>query len=61
MARPTNKSFDLGIAIAHATTMPNQTRTFVEIAAYCDCDQSTIRKIANRAMRKLRRGLEQFR
>lgn len=47
----------LGIAIAHATCMPGQTRTLEEIAAYCDCTVNCISKIEQKAIRKLRRRL----
>ena len=51
------KRIDLGIAIAHATTMPGQRRSLAEIAAYCGCSRQNISVIEQKALRTLRRKL----
>lgn len=61
MGRSNDTRISLGIAIAHATTPPGRCRTFPEIAAYCGCDQSTVRKICERALKKLRHRLKDYR
>ena len=50
---------DLGIAIAHATTLPGQRRTFDEIAAYCGCSRQAIQQIEIRAFNKIRSRLQE--
>ncbi len=49
---------NLGIAIAHATTMPRQRRTLAEIGLYADCSKETIRKIEFEALKKVRHRLQ---
>ncbi len=51
---------DLGIAIAHATTMPGQTRTLQEIADYCDCSREAIRHIEEAALKKCRFQMQAY-
>lgn len=52
----TNKGqrVDLGLAISGATLRPGQTRSLLEIAAYCDCSIENISYIERNALRKLR-------
>ncbi len=51
---------NLGISIAHATTMPGQRRTLAEIGYYADCSKETVRKIEKEALLKLRHRLQQM-
>ena len=55
-----NERINLGIAIAHATTMPGQVRTLQEIADYCDCSRELIRHIEEGALRKCRVKLQHY-
>jgi len=52
--RARHDRINLGLAIAHATTMPNQRRSLQEIADYCDCSKEHIRKIEEGALKKCR-------
>lgn len=45
---------DLGLAISALSLKYGQTRSQIELAAYCGCSQQAIQYIERRALRKMR-------
>jgi hypothetical protein len=52
-------SIDLGLALLSVAFL-GQPLTLEDIAAWCDCEPSTIHRIERGAMLKLRRALREF-
>ena len=48
-------SIDLGLAILATHARRHETFDYGVIAAFCDCDEQTIRNIERRALQKARR------
>lgn len=52
--RDKSQRIDLGLALLARRTLPGETYTHTEIAAYCGCSSERIRQIEMRALRKVR-------
>jgi len=48
---------DLGLEVLRARTQPGAQWTHTEIAAWCECGESLVRRIELRALRKLRQSM----
>lgn len=59
MGRSPDVRIDLGLAIL--STRPRKRRTLEEIAAWCDCHNTAIRRIEKTALRKLRLRVAELR
>ncbi len=52
MPRSSNR-IELGLAVMGAVALPGQRYSCDEIAAFCECDEETIRNIEKKALAKM--------
>jgi len=56
-AKERSERVNLGLAISGALLEPGESRSFQEIALYCDCSKQAIEQLYRRAIRKAHRSM----